>query len=185
MSGLKRKGFTFLELIVVIAILALVATISVPPLRRLLPGYEQRAFISNLNTLLATARDNALLTQKIHRVVFNIAEHTVIMEQQTEKKGPDDQYIFEPVVYPYGATSINWPADLFEIKNFYIDSRDEMRLTVGQAAKQKVWFFVIPEGLAQQVTMNLINLPREKELSLVLNPFSVQMSEYEKFMQPA
>ena len=70
MFGKSKHGFTFIELVVVIMILGIVATIVVPNLQKRLPGYQRKAFVNELNTLTALGWQNALSTQKVHRIFF-------------------------------------------------------------------------------------------------------------------
>jgi hypothetical protein len=59
---------------------------------------------------------------------------------------------------------------------------------VGRSS-DKVWFFVIPEGLTQAVTINLFDTKdllqnkKPRPVGLVLNPFSAQFSVYDQFQK--
>ncbi len=79
-----------------------------------------------------------------------------------------------------------WPKNL-EIKNFYVEGSDEMERIAGRP-DGKIWFFVVPSGLAQNVIINFIdtldrvnNKPRT--IGLVLNPFSAQFKVYDTFQK--
>jgi hypothetical protein len=54
---------------------------------------------------------------------------------------------------------------------------------------QELWFFLVPEGLAQQVTINMIDTvdtfdDKPRHIGLVLNPFLMQFKVYDAFAKP-
>ncbi len=181
MPGLK-KGFTFLELIVVIAILGILATIIVPNFRPRNPEYQRKQFIDQFNSLLQIGWQNALATGKVQKIIFN--KKNISLESETEKKSTSGESKFEPIKVRFLKTNLEVPEN-FEIKNLYVGAKDEMKSLI--EGKGKIWFYITPDGLAQNVILNIfenISDSIKYELSLVLNPFSVQFKEYDKFQKP-
>ncbi len=177
-----KLGFTFLELIVVIAILGILATIIVPNFRSRNPEYQRRQFIDQLNSLLQVSWQNALATGKVQKIIFN--KKNISLESATGKKSSSNEEIYKPIQVRFLKTNLEIP-DNFEIKNFYIGKKDEMTSLVG--GKGKIWFYITADGMAQNVILNIVENISEnikQELSLVLNPFSVQFKEYDKFQKP-
>lgn len=192
MFGVKNKpGFTFFELIIVLAIMAVMATFVVPNFKRLWPGYQKKQFTDYMNALMQITWHNAIVTHKLHKINFDIEKRKVWVEQQSGKElTATGETPFSKMNSPYMKTIYEWPMDTFEFKNFFIGKRDEISLTL-RGTKGKIWFFVTPDGLAQPVILNILDLKeapqggqKGTEFSLVLNPFSVQFKEYDTFQKP-
>ena len=189
MSGSHKQAFTFLEIMIGLVIIGLLASIAIPNLRSLMKKDERQIFVSNLNSLLSVALDNAVYSEKINRIIFDFINKKVSIEQQTDKKLPSGQMQFEDIDSQYTQSSFDFTKADLEFINFFIDTKDEMSLSVGQAKKEKVWFYILPDGTAQPVILNIIDMDErlseeERKFSLVLNPFTIQFKKYEKFMQP-
>lgn len=190
MFGLKKQGFTFIEIVVVLAIIAVLATAILPNFKRLWPGYQRKEFVDYMNSLMQITWHNAVITKKLHKVIFDLEKRKVWVEIQGDKK-PNiiGDAPFLPMKSPDIKTTYEWPPETFEFKNFYIAKRDEISLTL-KGKGGKIWFFVTPEGLTQPVILNIYDLKnapqgqRGTEFSLVLNPFLVQFKLYENFQKP-
>jgi len=181
--GMNKKGFTLLEILVAIALIVIMATILVPNLGRQIPGYERRQIISQLNALTRLAWHNAIITNKIHKVVFNTEKNNVHLEIAQDTYNEQGEPLFKPLKEAYVKASIYWP-DRFQIKNFFIEGFDEMNRFGGGRKTTQTWFFIVPEGLAQEVTINLLDTRemvdnKPQQIGLVLNPFTAQFNVYE------
>ncbi|MDR1546458.1 MAG: prepilin-type N-terminal cleavage/methylation domain-containing protein [Deltaproteobacteria bacterium] len=81
-----RPGFTMLELLLVIAVIGLLAALSYPALKRLLPDQQVRSELRRLESLMQKARQKASNIQKPVRVVVNCARaqaKTCVADLQT------------------------------------------------------------------------------------------------------
>lgn len=182
----QTNGFTLIELVVAIMVIAIIATIVAPNLIRRRPAYERQEFFDKLTGLVALAYLEGSRTGKIHRIFIDLTQKKVRLEHETEKKRARET-VYEPVKYSYLTTEFAWPENL-EIKNFYIKQRDEMA-TAGSVTNT-VWFYVTPDGVAQEVTINILDnrdldeQGRATPVSLVLNPFTLRFTIYNEFQRP-
>lgn len=191
MSGLgqvNKRAFTLIEIMVVLALLGLMAIIIVPNLWRAQPTYERTNFITKLNALLLFGRQHAIITDKLHKVSCDFAQRKITLLSQVSTHGKErDEY--KPVQQAFAPTSVEIP-EAIEVKNLFIDNSgfDEMKKSVVNKTAE-VWFFIVPEGLAQEVTMNFIDTKdtlydgSPRPIGLVLNPFTVQFREYDSFQK--
>lgn len=188
MLGSKRHGFTFLEIIIVVAIMGILVTFIAPNFRNLLPGYSRKQFIAKLNGLMRVAWHDAVVTHKLHKILFDIEKRTVDIQIESGKQG--DEYKFSSIKTPFLNSLYQWSDDNFEFKNFYIGNRDEITSAFKSTGKGKIWYFITPDGLSQPVTLNIVDIKdsgtsaQGVQFSLVLNPFSVQFKEYDVFQKP-
>jgi len=192
--GNKSQGFTFLELVVVIAIIGILAAIVAPNLRNRLPVYERNRFRTNINALLQIARQNAIATNKLHKIIFDLKKRTVSVEARTNKKLEKDKYEFKSISSRYLNSVYEWPENEFKFESFFIGNRDELKTIWSEKNESKIWFFITIEGIAQPVIINALDIKDIKDtkgpekkgngFSLVLNPFSAQFKEYDEFQKP-
>ncbi len=185
-----RAGFSLVEIALVIAILAIIGMVVAPNFSRRVPLYAQQEFVAGLNTVARQAWVQSLETGAPHKVIFNLAQRTIRMERKTKEVDHDGEAVFEPVVLDSLPENYEWP-EQFEIKQFFVEGVDEVGKHASDSVMEDVWFFVIPEGMAQEVIINLIDTKDThhtldgQELSLALNPFRVQFTVYEEFQNPS
>ncbi len=181
----SKSGLSFLELIVVILLLGIMATVLIPNLSRLRPGYQRRAFVTELNNLLMFAWRNALITKRVHRLLFDIKKRVVHVQVETQEKGKEKA--FYAVQTQYIKTYYQWPENI-TIKQLFVGKEEQLQRP--GIKTETVWFFVVPEGMSQEVIINALDASdsdvqgKEKQIGLVINPFTVQLSTYETFQKP-
>jgi len=182
----NKSGFSLIEIMVVVVIIAIMATVMVPNFRRATPDQERAKVITSLNELMQGAWQNATSNDKLQKIEFNFDRQAVKLTQ-AQKMGltVDDDQKFEPVGENVIISEVKWP-EYYRIINFYIEGRDQMRL----GSRDTAWFYVVPDGLAQQVVINFIDEKASEDsdipvkVGLVLNPFYVQFKEFYEFQQP-
>ncbi|HVW99328.1 MAG TPA: prepilin-type N-terminal cleavage/methylation domain-containing protein [Candidatus Babeliaceae bacterium] len=174
------KGFTLLEIVIAILLIGIMSALIVPRITRRGTKPEDE-LVTNLSALTQVAATNALMTGKLHRILFDFKRSLLELQQEREEKGAQEKK-FDPVKIDYLKTAINWP-DVLELRNFYINGKDEMTQGAGISTPQ-VWFFISPDGLAQDAVINIENRQTHAQRGLVINPFTAQFTVHDEFQKP-
>lgn len=184
MFGTKH-GFTLIEILIAVALMSIMVVAVIPSLGKKSAGQERETFIARLNSLTQLAWQNALVQNKVYKVIFDFKKKRVSLEQASEKKDAKGHTAFEPVKITYLDTSTAWPSFL-QVKNFYIEGFDEATRSASRDM-EGAFFYVVPDGLTQRVTINVTDSQdrdasgRPKKIGLVLNPFTAQFTAYDTF----
>lgn len=184
----NKRGFTFIELMVAIFLIGIMAAVTIPYLRGDDPELVRNQFVEELNTFSSLVWYNAIVTGKVHKVVIDLQESQMFAEIQTDEKTGQGDPKYEPMQIDYSNSLFNWDNRKFEIKDIYVNNKSA--LFSGDGNSDKVWFFIMPDGLSQSVKINFYDVAEGKDFgessdySLVLNPFSVQFKIYETFQKP-
>ena len=160
----KQPGISLIEIVIAIALIAIMAITIIPKFTR--RGDEQTRILSDINLILRVAYINALITGKVHRLLFNLKSSTMFLQKEHDKN-------FVSVYISYMPSKTTWNS-AYKIVQFLVKGKDEI-ITGAGAATSEVWFFIMPDGLAQEVTITFSNEDTGESFSLELNPFSVQM----------
>lgn len=185
MSGRCKQGFGLLEIMIALAIVAIVGTTIVPRLWRTDARQERRNLLVQLNELMGYTQQQAVITGADHKVEFEFPKIKIV--RATDKRTSEGQPVFEPVTNFAVHPELSLPKHL-EIKQFLIDGIDEMSRFVGGTTK-RVWFFITSSGIAQPVILNMLDRKdgqrggKGRSVGWVLNPFSAQFKEYNEFQQ--
>ena len=145
----KRRAFTLLELMIGLFIIGLGASMVVPRLLRRSPDTEWPALQEELNTMLCFARQEAIRTQKVHRLAFNKKQRTMIVEERdgdTEKGEPK----FSLVSSLYFSTTYTFPGSV------HIDTVKLGKKDLFEENKASAWCYIVPNGLVQQIIITLV-----------------------------
>lgn len=174
----SRTGFTLIELLVVILIIGVIGSIVAPRLAPRTAKAEREQFVAQLNSLLRAALTQALVTQTLQQVFWDLEKRTIEIRKHTGAYDRAGDPECKPIHIPYGAQNVSIP-ERFIIKQFSIEGVNEL---AGSRKLKQVWFYIVPDGVSQQVTVVFADThedvsKEEKKLTLVLNPFTVQYEE--------
>lgn len=187
MFGSSKSGFTLIEILVAIALVGLLATVVIPNFKNLSASKDRQTFIGQLNALTLFAWQQALITRKMHAMVFDIKKRMIRVEATTGEL-KEGKPILAPLKRAHLKTAIAVPKNI-EIKNFVIEGYDEIG-RAGQGAETiETFFYIMPDGLTQRVTINFIDTKdknsakKPRQFGLVLNPFNGQFKAYDSFQK--
>lgn len=88
----KRRGFSLIEMMVVLGIIALVVGMSLPYFGRFNSSSGIRAAARQISSLLYTGRSLAITHRKPYAVVFNIADGEVTIQDASSSEIVDKRY---------------------------------------------------------------------------------------------
>ena len=186
----NQSGFSLLELMIVLTIIGIAGMVVAPSFRNRVPGYQRTEFVDKLNTIVHQASVSALETGHVHKVTFNLDKRTISLHEKTELVDGDGKEIFNPVILHSAWHGYAWP-EYFSFKQFFVQGIDEIAQHMAGNILEDIWFFIVPEGMAQEVIINILDTRDTvrsldgHELSLVLNPLRVHFEEYEQFRSPS
>lgn len=185
-SGLVRgnkSGFSFLELVAALLILAILATVALPLFTKRQPKEQRKLFVEQMNYVVAEAFQQALLTQLYYKVTYDFDAQKIIASPELPKTHDVKKEI------SYRTLSLEWPKK-YEIQDFYVQGVNEFKDSLGSAHTHNIWFYIVPDGLAQEVIINFFDASDKKDgdnqmqCGLVLNPFTMKFRQYDEFQKP-
>lgn len=185
MSGHCKPGISLIEIMIALAIIAVVGTTIVPRLWHTDARQERRNLLVQLNELIGITQQQAIITNTEHKVEFDLP--TIRVLRASDKRTSEGAPIFESVKNFVVRPDMTLPKNI-DIKQFLINGIDEMSRFIGGNSK-KIWFFISADGIAQPVIINMLDKKdrvrsgKAGSFSWVMNPFSAQFKEYDEFQQ--
>jgi len=186
----NRPGFSLLELMLALALVSVVGMIVAPNFLSRVPRQQRTQFVETLNAVIHEGWMHALETGHVFKVTLNIERRSLSLHEKTEQIDIDGTEIFKSVALQTVAPGYAWP-EHFAVKQLFVQGIDEIAQHTTGNIIEDIWFFIMPEGMAQEVIINMIDAKDThsaidgQEVSLVLNPLRVQFEEYEEFRTPA
>lgn len=182
----SNHGFGLLEIMIAVAIIGMVTATVVPNFARRMPRIQRENFINSLNNLVQFARQHALTTRKLHKVSFDITQRRAWIEQEVSKDSKGEA-VFAPIKSASLRAHYSWETH-FVFQNFLIEGVDELSRYGSGKKTEELWFFIVSDGLAQEVTVNVADTKdtlnkRSRQIGLVLNPFTAQFKVYDEYQK--
>lgn len=183
----NKTGFSLIEIMVAIAIIAVMAAVVVPNFQRQRASQQRAMFFDRLNALTQLGLQQAIKTGNVHRISFFFTNRRVELFVATNKLDDEGKPGFERARGYQLTSTVTWPETMV-IRNFFIEGFDEMKRSMTEFT-QETWFYIMPEGITQSVIINVSDASdrkneRKKKIGLVLNPFSGTFKEYDTFQTP-
>jgi type II secretory pathway pseudopilin PulG len=188
-----QPGFSFLELMIVFALLGLLGAFVVPNLFRAKQGAHRKEFVASFEHLLKDAVLRAILTNSMHQIFIDLAGGTIqtriydpqSIETNRHKKFKalvDDQYLAR---IP-SKDQKNLDLKRFALKNFFINGIEELQ---PGTATLDISFYIMPDGTSQAIIANLVDqdedgLEPDVQFSYEINPFNARMVLHDAFQTP-
>ena len=152
------------------------ATIVMPNITRLVPKRERQEFINKLQELVQLGWQSALASGTLHRVHFDLDKRVVTLGIATGKHDAKGEPEFAVTKLYFARSAVTWPAHV-QIKQFFIEGFDEMTRVSGNRKTNEIWFYIMPDGLTQQVSIGLLDTRdlrggKPRMVTLELSPFS-------------
>jgi prepilin-type N-terminal cleavage/methylation domain-containing protein len=174
----NSRAFTLIELLIVILIIGILGSVLAPRLAPRTAKTEKEAFIAQLNSLNRAALTQAITTQTLFQLFWDLEHRTIEIRKHTGNYDRNGDPECKPMQIPYGMQSVTIP-ERFIVKQFSIEGVNEL---AGARATKQVWFYIVPDGISQQVTIVFTDTHEditdaEKKLTLILNPFTVRYDE--------
>ncbi len=167
--SINEQGFSLIELIVALLIIGIIITVGIPRLNRV-GATVMDNFLVRLNTLVLDAAQRAVSENTTYKVLINFKSRPPRIEIRPMQ--PAEKMV----------NSMEIPSTI-QIDELYINRKVE-------PGRDEAWFFITPEGLSQEVIMNVIDRqakessPQLGDYGLVLNPFTRQFKLYDRFQRP-
>lgn len=182
----NNQGFGLLEIMIAVAIIGMVTAIAVPNFTRRMPRMQRENFINSLSNLAQFAHQHALMTRKLHKVIFDITKRKAWIEQEVNKNSKGEA-LFVPIKSNSLRAHYSW-SEQFVFRNFFIEGVDELSRYGNGKKTEELWFFIVPDGLAQEVVINIADIKdtfnkKARHIGLVLNPFTAQFKVYDEYQK--
>lgn len=186
MRKFSQLGFSFIELIVVIALIGLLGAFVVPNLFRTKQGAQRKEFLASFEALLKDAVLRSIVESCVHQIFIDI-DHELIQTRIYDKNSieTNQHKKFVRLQDPGYVTEIKFPKR-FVFKDFFINGIQEL---APGAVTLDIMFYVMPDGTSQAIIANLIDqdddgVTPDVNFSFVINPFYARMSVHDAFQTP-
>lgn len=165
-------------------IIGLITSLAIPSYLKRQAKSTKQQFYKEFETLIQKTLTNAIVTNKIHQIFFDIKEHKIIIKSYDPSQPEADKHKkFSPASLDSFPTSTNISQDLV-IRNFFINGIDEFASGMNV---ENIYFYIMPDGTSQSVIINIEDTQttsQQNKFSITINPFYCQTKEYNAFQKP-
>ncbi|MFC1894344.1 Tfp pilus assembly protein FimT/FimU [Candidatus Dependentiae bacterium] len=180
----KSKGFTLIEILIVLVVIAGMATIITSSMQNREPASEVLAVLSEFNDLIVFARQESISKQKTYRLTFQSnAEHQDLIKIEVEYDDPEKlgKKLYKQIFSPYFKTQYDLPESVKMKAIFKSDKKDEFEENKGQA-----YCYLIPSGLVEPIMVHIIKKidDRQETVTFIMEPFKGEFELTYGFVRP-
>ena len=184
-SSLKsaRSAFTLIEIMIVMVVIGMLATIAIPRFFRKTPQSDWTTIVDEINNLVYYARQEAISTHKVYRLHFVAKkDETDSVMVEVEENDPEKagRKIYLPVKSYYFNPVYKLP-EIIEIEAVYHGKEEQL-----SENKSNAYCHVIPDGLVQETLIHLVRTEEKQESksSLTMLPFFGKFELTKGFLKP-
>ena len=145
LTSVRNAGFSLLEILVVMFIIGLGASFVMPRLVRRAPNIEWPNVRDEMNNMLYFARQEAITTQKVHRLVFD-QKKRVLTVQVDAGKDSKGKHRFTQTESMYFTSTYELPEQL-SLRSVTMGKKQLLE----ESKDRKAYCYVVPHGLVQAV----------------------------------
>jgi prepilin-type N-terminal cleavage/methylation domain-containing protein len=180
---LRKGAFTLLEIMLVMVVIGIMATIAIPRLIRKSPSAKWESVLDEVNSLLYFARQEAISTYKVHRLHFTVKHRTssVVVEAESDDPEKPIRKIYTPTKSYYFNPKYTFPETIL-IEAVYTGKIEQL-----DKYRDHAYCYVIPNGLVQEVFIHLLKEEEGKKpekRTLKVSPFLGKFILYEGYKKP-
>lgn len=179
-----KKGVSFLEILFVLFLLSLFASFIIPTFIGKQKHAAKKQFIADFVTMMQESLYQAINTNKIHQIYFDLDNHEIISKAQDKSLEKESQHKQFLPATDAGISNVRIPEQLV-IRNFFIQNEDEFQ--TGNIMND-VFFYIMPDGTSQSIIINIEeqdpDAPENSVFALTINPFYSQVQEHDTFQKP-
>ena len=167
----RRSGFTLLEILLVMVVIGVVATMTLPRLFRKKPQAKWETVLDEVNNLVSYARQEAISNQNIYRLHFQTTRaggYRVQVEVESDDPEKPTQKLYTPTKSYYFNPQYTFPKSI-TIQAVYHGREEQLSQN-----RQHAYCYVIPDGLVQEILIHLVRKEedeKESKVSFQMAPF--------------
>lgn len=180
-------AFTLLEILIVMVVIGIIATIAAPRLTRKDPSTKWENVLEEINNMVSYARQEAISRQKTYRLRFKInkssADFVQIEEENTDPENPNKKIY--PLIQAHGFKPIyklsNSEKVSIKFEAIYHGKTEQLSENKGEA-----YCYIIPNGLVQEILIHAIRTEDNKtnKASFKMQPFFGKFEKFDGFLKP-
>jgi len=151
-SSFNKMGISFIEILITLLVVGIITAFVVPTFLTKGEKTPKKIFCANFAVLIQESLQQAIMTNKVHQIFFDLDEHMVIVKIHDPAHAATSEHDkFIPVAKNSYPLPMTIPQDL-EFKNFFINGKDEF--TSGNTM-HTAWFYIMPDGTSQSIILNI------------------------------
>jgi prepilin-type N-terminal cleavage/methylation domain-containing protein len=163
-------AFTLIEVLLVVVVIGIMATMTIPRLTRKPPTAEWETVLDELNNLVYYARQKAISSQQVYRLHFeSTGKLHDIVQVEIEKDNPEKpgQKLYLPEKSYYFNPIYKFPAEI-TIQAVYHGKKNML-----EEHNNHAYCYIIPNGLVQDISLHLERTQEEETTKKVFktSPF--------------